>query len=478
MMKFFILFFPCILLAQQKITPASIDKRIKHTEAFITASDTDNFIKENLSILEEANSINYFHGKAVASVNLAYAFNRMNRYKKSIYYLKLLEIQNENTDEDEADQINRNILYSNNYFGIKMYDEALKKLKENLRLSNNIKTDSTRTYIRTLSLIDMATNYNEKKNYDSATFYGKKAIHELRLQKTLNLCLKVNLKIALLNLAGVKFRQSKVDSTEFYLKSARSLSMDLGNNEFVTYKLLGQINSSKKQYDSAIINYKKGIELATKVKNPQKLLELYSLISEAYDKTGQIVNVKESLSKYTALTDSLRELETSNLKETVDLLVDEKQKPLKEKNSFLFYIVFSGVICSVGTALFANHRINKKNRILDVKNEENKLLSQKLNIAFDQVIQLAKNNDPEFLTRFQEVYPDFFPRLLQIQPQLQNSELKFCALLFLNFSSKDIAAYTFVQPQSIQTRKNRLRKRLNISSEEDLYLWMKNINGN
>jgi hypothetical protein len=92
------------------------------------------------------------------------------------------------------------------------------------------------------------------------------------------------------------------------------------------------------------------------------------------------------------------------------------------------------------------------------------------------VVRLAKNNDPEFLTRFQEVYPNFFPKLLQIEPQLQNSELKFCALLFLNFSSKDIATYTFVQPQSIQTRKNRLRKKLNISSEEDIYIWMKNMN--
>ncbi|WP_449398264.1 hypothetical protein [Chryseobacterium wanjuense] len=102
--------------------------------------------------------------------------------------------------------------------------------------------------------------------------------------------------------------------------------------------------------------------------------------------------------------------------------------------------------------------MRKKNKILNVKEQETKVLTQKLNVAFEEVIQLAKNNDPEFLARFQEVYPNFFPKLLQIEPQLQNSELKFCALLFLNFSTKDIASYTFVQPQSIQIRKNRLEK--------------------
>jgi DNA-binding CsgD family transcriptional regulator len=58
---------------------------------------------------------------------------------------------------------------------------------------------------------------------------------------------------------------------------------------------------------------------------------------------------------------------------------------------------------------------------------------------------------------------------------MQIGDLTFCAYLYLNFSSKDIAQYTFVTPRAVQIRKNRLRKKLNINSEEDIYLWIKNI---
>lgn len=439
---------------------------------------TDQFIEANLSILNESKAIKYSQGSTKATLNLAYAYNRLNQYKKSIHYLKLMEAENDNVYADEFNQISANTLYSNNYFGIKMFDEAISKLKQNIKLSENVKLDSTRKYIKTLAMIDLATNYTEKKYYDSATFYGKKTIEELKAEKVKNCCLGVNLKIALLNLAGVKLRENKIDSTEYYIKLGRALPVDLGYNEFIVFKLQGQINSSKKNYDSAIINYKKGIELAEKAKNNRKLLELYSLIAEAYDKVGKIDDEKKYLNKFAMLNDSIKETEAANLKETVQLLIQEKQKPLQEKNRFLLYAIILGVLSLLLFVLFTVRRVKDKNKLLHSKNKENKELNQKLNSAFEEVAQMAKNNDPEFLTRFQEVYPDFFPKLLKIEPKLFNTELKFCALLFLNFSSKDIAAYTFVQPQSIQIRKNRLRKRLNISSGEDLYIWMKNINSN
>lgn len=439
---------------------------------------TDQFIEANLSILNESKAIKYSQGSTKATLNLAYAYNRLNQYKKSIHYLKLMEAENDNVYADEFNQISANTLYSNNYFGIKMFDEAISKLKQNIKLSENVKLDSTRKYIKTLAMIDLATNYTEKKYYDSATFYGKKTIEELKAEKVKNCCLGVNLKIALLNLAGVKLRENKIDSTEYYIKLGRALPVDLGYNEFIVFKLQGQINSSKKNYDSAIINYKKGIELAEKAKNNRKLLELYSLIAEAYDKVGKIDDEKKYLNKFAMLNDSIKETEAANLKETVQLLIQEKQKPLQEKNRFLLYAIILGVLSLLLFVLFTVRRVKDKNKLLHSKNKENKELNQKLNSAFEEVAQMAKNNDPEFLTRFQEVYPDFFPKLLKIEPKLFNTELKFCALLFLNFSSKDIAAYTFVQPQSIQIRKNRLRKRLNISSGEDLYIWMKNINTN
>ncbi|MBB6370378.1 tetratricopeptide repeat protein [Chryseobacterium shigense] len=473
-MKFFIFFFPLLLFAQPKTTPKAIDERLKKSNFLLVDGKTDDMIALNQSVLKDAKSINYAKGRLYAYYNLALAFSMQYKYSKSNYYLKLMEPELKYMD-DGSQEIAMNVVYSMNYRGIKMYDEALKKLKKNLIPADNIKNDSARYSLKGILLTQITRNYIEKKNYDSATYYGKSVIQEFKRAKKMDIGLNTNLKIVTLLLGEAKINQNKTDSAEFYVKSAQSVPIKLGNNEFAAFKLLGQIHDARKQYDSAIVDYKKAIELAAKIKNFRKLAELYGLISTVYEKTGQTDNQKKYELKYNALNDSLKTVDENNLKDTVGVLVEEKQKPLEDKNNLLLYIILAGIAGTAVIVFFVYKRIKNNDKVLNVKEQETQKLNQQLNVAFEEVIQLAKKNDPEFLARFQEVYPELFPKLLKIEPQLMNTELKFCALLFLNFSTKDIAAYTFVQPQSIQTRKNRLRKRLNITSDEDIYIWMKNL---
>ncbi|SEH36884.1 tetratricopeptide repeat protein [Chryseobacterium culicis] len=477
MVKFFIFFFPLFLLSQQRITPQSIDLKLKNAEMLISKGQTDHFIKLSHSILEDSQSANYPKGKAVAFYNLATGYNLKYNFSKSNHYLKLMESELSNLQEDDQ-EIAMNVLYSNNYYGIKMYDEAIKKLKKNLNLADRIAEDSVRSYIKSLSLINISRNYYKKENYDSATYYNKRALDELKSKKIINSILGTNLKITLLNLAEVKFSENKIDSTEFYLKAAQSLPVTMGDREDQTFKISGQIHEAKREYKTAIADYTKSLALARKSKAVKKISELYALMSKAYEKAGQMDASEDYLSQYNALNDSLKIIESKNLENTVNLLVEEKQKPLKNKNNFLLYSILMGMVLVTGSAAFILIRIRNKDKILNVKEQEAKILNQRLNFAFEEIIQLAKNNDSEFYIRFEEVYPTFFPKLLAMVPDLQRSELKFCALLFLNFSTKDIAAYTYVQPQSVQTRKNRIRKRLNIPSDQDIYTWMKSIDEN
>jgi DNA-binding CsgD family transcriptional regulator len=48
-------------------------------------------------------------------------------------------------------------------------------------------------------------------------------------------------------------------------------------------------------------------------------------------------------------------------------------------------------------------------------------------------------------------------------------------MLKLRFSSKEIANYTFVQHKSVQQKKYRIRKRLNIPAETDIYDFFENV---
>lgn len=117
---------------------------------------------------------------------------------------------------------------------------------------------------------------------------------------------------------------------------------------------------------------------------------------------------------------------------------------------------------------------NKK--LLLEKQSEISGLELKVNAAFEEVIDLARENSPNFLPRFKEVYPNFCERMIALHPDIRNSELIFCGYLLLGFSTKDIANYTFVAPETVRMRKYRLRKKLDIPTDKDIYIWIQNLN--
>src|SRR5690606_7271023 len=109
------------------------------------------------------------------------------------------------------------------------------------------------------------------------------------------------------------------------------------------------------------------------------------------------------------------------------------------------------------------------------KQEETSVLKKQLNSAFEEIIELAKSNSPNFLTRFREVYPEFFEALLEIEPDLSNSELQLAAYLKLDFSTKVISDYNFVSVRTVQNRRYRLRKKLNLDAKINLNVWLQNL---
>ena len=125
--------------------------------------------------------------------------------------------------------------------------------------------------------------------------------------------------------------------------------------------------------------------------------------------------------------------------------------------------------------MLAEQVIAAKESVITQKEKENTVLQYKVNDAFEEVIHLAKRNSPEFFARFQEVYPDFVDKISVVTPKLRVSELTLCAYIFLGFTTKDIALYTFKSIHTIQGRKSHLRKKFNLSPEEGFELWMKKL---
>jgi PAS domain S-box-containing protein len=107
-------------------------------------------------------------------------------------------------------------------------------------------------------------------------------------------------------------------------------------------------------------------------------------------------------------------------------------------------------------------------------------VTRKGSMMINQIINSYKISSREnvwndFEVHFNRVYEKFYLRLQQRFPDLTPGERKLCALLRLNLSSKDIAAITFQNPNSIDVARYRLRKKLNLGLAENLVDFLSDI---
>jgi hypothetical protein len=75
----------------------------------------------------------------------------------------------------------------------------------------------------------------------------------------------------------------------------------------------------------------------------------------------------------------------------------------------------------------------------------------------------------DFEYYFTQTHPDFYNNLRADFPNLTSNEMRLCAFLKLNLTTKDIAAICRISPESAMVARSRLRKKLNlVGSDEDL----------
>ncbi|TAE24969.1 MAG: hypothetical protein EAZ91_19775 [Cytophagales bacterium] len=73
-----------------------------------------------------------------------------------------------------------------------------------------------------------------------------------------------------------------------------------------------------------------------------------------------------------------------------------------------------------------------------------------------------------FVLLFERVHPQFFGRIQAMYPSLSSHDLRVMALLKMNLSTKEIAGLLGISPQSANTARYRLRKRLQLDAEDSL----------
>ena len=104
----------------------------------------------------------------------------------------------------------------------------------------------------------------------------------------------------------------------------------------------------------------------------------------------------------------------------------------------------------------------------DLSGKEGSVNAQDVRQAIKSISVSNTQNWKEFETHFVSVNQEFYRYLHQKFPELTPSEQKLCALIKLNFSSKDIARLMGISVGSAHTVRYRLRKKLGLFRDDNL----------
>jgi DNA-binding CsgD family transcriptional regulator len=83
-----------------------------------------------------------------------------------------------------------------------------------------------------------------------------------------------------------------------------------------------------------------------------------------------------------------------------------------------------------------------------------------------------ENNDKAFEMQMDELHEAFFTTMHSSFPDLSVYDLRLCAYIKIGMNSKEIADLLRVLPSSINVSRSRLRKKLGLNHEEDLFSFL------
>lgn len=164
-------------------------------------------------------------------------------------------------------------------------------------------------------------------------------------------------------------------------------------------------------------------------------------------------------------------------KEVAELRMHQQELELQNVNNAL------ATSCQEATsfAVFLKSRNELLDKIREMVKEGYKMDAQaitphlkKIN-AFISQSQSGDKTNSALLTNIDDKSNEFLQRLVAIHPKLTQGEKYLATLLRVNLSTKEISMLTGTTPKTINMNRYRLRKSLNLSSEEDLTDYLQNI---
>ena len=473
----FLLFFSTIFFSQ---SPLQLKVR---TNLELMKSEIDSAYSELKNLQNTAQNQNDQLAVLEARNNLAYYYYLKAEYGKSYDEAKILKNEAQKIKNLRLQTLAMNRIGAALTF-LELFEDAEKQLL------------ATQKFIKANNFEDknliLATNYQflsdlyfKQNNFDKAILEIKKTITEYEKIKDQQER-ESQLAKAYSNI-GIRYITKDYDSSRSYIQRSFEIQKPVAIKNFnvVNYNALAEMAIADQNYQSAVDYLKKAEELNKKVNVNYYWVTIYELFQKSYAGLGDQSNYEKYKMLHLELQNETSENKLKGIKTVVkDVKKETTELVDNEKRQWYFGGGIALAVLGFLTFLLLRSSKNYKSKYTEtaaiqeeLQNKEKKIenLEIKMSDLHHEVTELARKNESNFYPRFLDLFPDFEKKLLEINPKLTNSELQFCALLKLNFSSKEIAANTFTAVRTVQNKKYRIRSKLNIPNETDTYVFFNSI---
>ena len=413
--------------------------------------NTMGILKDNINSDDDA--INYYnkaleiylrhdHDSLAAGIynNLG---NLVNDSLAIYYYRKAIEIN----------KIKKNDLWlAINYLNIGFdYLESGKLEKGYDNLQYSLLIANKNGFIRLLPWLfnNISYYYSLKGNYEESIKYAEKAF-----QVSMDQSNKIQEKDALDHLKEAYFKKSDIEKAYYYLEQEQIV-----NDSISKHNRLKELDLLEMKY--------KFEEEQKQQKLEKELLKAQNFRKEVTYILIILIGIIVSITFFFLFLLQRYKTKRKTLEQKKSLLEKEKlakelEHKKKELTTNVMYLLKKNEFIT---------SISDKLKNIDFESTENN------HDVIDRIIsKLDKSisNDiwEDFEIRFQEVHVDFYNRLNRQFPNLTPNELRLCAFLRLNMTSKEISDITFQSPESLKTARYRLRKKLDLDREDNLVAFL------
>ncbi|MFC7348611.1 transcriptional regulator [Chryseobacterium zhengzhouense] len=481
-------FWSCFFHAQKTNPKLEIDRLIKSTEQLSIAGKSDKVFAFSKKIIQLSQHSQYEKGLSYGYFFMASYYYDHAKFKLSIDNAKEAQKYSDYLQTDKTHAANISSLLAGNYLLLELYSLSFRNYRKTLEIliSKKQKT-STDLLTESAAYSNLSYIYENINKQDSMYYYLLK--EKVILKNIDQNGAYIQKGCSCLGFGNYHLKQNKIDSAQYYYN--RSLQFFDGKQHPCKIESLiglGNLYASQKNYAKAQKFYDDALASFNQNNFPDILSELYKKIAELKVSQGIPSEAKYFQDLYLKTNNDLDE----RMKKERDFALNQVMKEEKIKHaeevknnqrmtliivsfliiitSFIIYLLKKSKYKTQKTIEIAEKLIREK----ELQEQEAHKLKQQLNEAFDEVIQLAKDNNPSFYTRFQEVYPKFQSKMLQLNESLKPSELTFAAYIYLGFTTKEIADYTFKAVKTIENNRYNFRKKINLSPEKDLQIWLRN----